>query len=129
MEAMVLLKIRWQIALMFKIWKRHARIDEWRTTKPARILCEISAKLIGLIFQHWILVASAWDSAERSLFKAAQVVLAFAGDLASSHGHPERFHHILTTMAVVIARGSRVQKRQKRPSTVQQLLTLTAGSD
>ena len=51
-EAMVLLKIRWQIELLFKLWKSHGRVDEWRTKKPARIVCEIYAKLIGLVVQH-----------------------------------------------------------------------------
>jgi len=49
---MVLLKIRWQIELLFKLWKSHGRVDEWRTKKPARIVCEIYAKLIGLVVQH-----------------------------------------------------------------------------
>lgn len=126
-EAMVLLKIRWQIELVFKLWKSHGRVDEWRTKKPARILCEIYAKLIGLVFQQWILVASAWDSAERSLFKAAQIVMTYAGDLASTHGCPERFGQVLATLARVIGRLARVNKRQKRPSTAQRLVALTAG--
>jgi len=126
-EAMVLLKIRWQIELVFKLWKSHGYVDEWRTKNPARILCEIYAKLIGLVFQQWILVASAWDSAERSLFKAAQIVMTYAGDLASSHGCLDRLGQVLATLASVIGRLARVNKRQKRPSTAQRLMALTTG--
>lgn len=127
-EAMVLLKMRWQIELLFKLWKSHGHVDEWRTKKPVRILCEIYAKLLGLVFQQWILVASAWDTAERSLFKAAQIVMAYATDLASSRGCREQLETVLMTLASIIGRLARVQKRQKRPSTAQRLLALTAGS-
>lgn len=126
-EAMVLLKIRWQIELLFKVWKSHGRVDEWRTTKPARILCEIYAKLIGLVMHHWLLAASAWTDAERSLFKAAQVVLAYAGDLASAHAYPMQFAQVVATVASVIRRLARMNPRQKRPSTAQRLRALTAG--
>ena len=94
-EAMVLLKIRWHIELLFKVWKSHGRVDEWRTKKPARILCEIYAKLIGLAMHHWLLATSMWTNAERSLFKAAQVVMAYAGNLASAHRHQPRIIDLL----------------------------------
>jgi hypothetical protein len=125
-EAMVLLKIRWQIELVFKVWKRHGRVDEWRTKKPARILCEIYAKLIGLVLHHWLLAASAWTNAERSVFKAAQVVMAYAGDLASAHAGPLQFGRVVATVATVIQRLARMNQRQKRPSTAQRLRTVTA---
>ena len=80
-EAMVLLRIRWQIELLFKLWKSHGRVDEWRTKNPTRMLCEIYAKLLALVFQQWLLVASSWEDPERSLFKAAQIVTSFTAEL------------------------------------------------
>ncbi|WP_345721949.1 IS4 family transposase [Herpetosiphon gulosus] len=51
-EVWALVRVRWQIELLFKLGKSHARLDDWRTTNPARVLGEIDAKLIGLVFQH-----------------------------------------------------------------------------
>ena len=51
-EALTLLRVRWQIELLFKLWKSHAHIDEWRSRKSPRILCELFAKLIGVLILH-----------------------------------------------------------------------------
>lgn len=121
-EAMALLRIRWQIELLFKLWKSHGRVDEWRTKNPTRILCEIYAKLIGLVLQQWILVASNWDDPERSLFKAAAIVASYAAELASVHHCAGRFRRVLMRMARMIARLARTNKRQKTPTTAQRVL-------
>jgi IS4 transposase len=33
-EALVLIRARWQIELLFKLWKSHGNIDEWRSASP-----------------------------------------------------------------------------------------------
>jgi hypothetical protein len=125
-EALVVLKIRWQIELFFKLWKSHGHVDEWRTKKPARILCEIYANLIGLLFQHWLLVVSTWENPERSAMKAAKIVMAYAAELAMAQRDPAHFLTVLLALAQALRRWARIQKRQKRPSTAQRLLALTA---
>ncbi|WP_345724300.1 transposase [Herpetosiphon gulosus] len=87
-EVWALVRVRWQIELLFKfkLWKSHARIDDWHTANPARVLCEIYAKLIGLVFQQWLLAASSWHDPEglRQVYQAptrelAETKLAGAG--------------------------------------------------
>ena len=126
-EAMVLMRIRWQIELLFKLWKSHGRVDEWRTKNPTRILCEVYAKLIGLVFQQWILAASSWADPERSLFKAAQIVASYAAELASAHPCVDQLERVLSSVARVIQRLARTQKRHNPPTTTQRLLEVEAA--
>lgn len=126
-EALVLTRLRWQIELLFKAWKSHGRVDEWRTTNPTRILCEIYAKLLGLVFQQWILAASSWRDPERSLFKAAQIVAAYTAELASAQTEGGQFERVLGRIARAIRRLARTNKRQTTPTTAQRLVALTEG--
>ena len=50
-EALVLLRARWQIEVLFKVWKSQAAVDEWRSEQPWRILCEVYAKLLGMVIR------------------------------------------------------------------------------
>jgi hypothetical protein len=54
-EALVLVRARWQIELLFKLWKDQGLLDESRSQKRWRRLCELYAKLLGLVLQHWLL--------------------------------------------------------------------------
>jgi DDE family transposase len=40
-EAMALMRARWQIELLWKLWKDLGQVDEWQTQNPERILCEL----------------------------------------------------------------------------------------
>jgi len=51
-EILVLLRLRWQIERLFRLWKEHGKIDEWRSKKPYRILCEFYAKMCAMIIQQ-----------------------------------------------------------------------------
>jgi IS4 transposase len=69
-EALVLGRARWQIELLFKLWKRYGSIDESRSAHPWRILCELYAKLLAMVIQHWVLLTTCWRCPDRSLVKA-----------------------------------------------------------
>ncbi len=48
-EALVLLRLRWQIERLFRLWKEHGHIDDWRSKHPWRILCELYGKLAAML--------------------------------------------------------------------------------
>jgi hypothetical protein len=123
-EALILLRVRWQVELLFKLWKSYARVDTWRSRKPWRILCEVYAKLIGAIILHWILLTAVWQRANRSLFKAARAVQKYAVTLLLGLRHPVDLTRILTSMLHCLMATCRVNRRAKQPSTYQLLLDL-----
>lgn len=125
-EALILSKVRWQIELIFKLWKSHGRVDEWRTKKAARVLCEVYAKLLAMLLQQWCFIVGCWAYPDRSLVKAAQVIRDHALALASARGRQELLAETLESLQRILKRTARMNPRHQRPNTYQLLLALTA---
>lgn len=125
-EGMVLVRTRWQIELLFKLWKSHGRVDEVRSRKPWRVLCEVYAKLLTMVVQHWLLLVGCWAYADRSLPKAAQTVRKHALHLASTLHEFGQLCRAITTIHQCLAAGCRMTRRKKHPNTYQLLLAVSA---
>jgi hypothetical protein len=115
-EARRLLRARWQIELLFKLWKSEGQLADSRSHQPDRILCELYAKLIGLVMQHWCLVAGCWAALDRSLTKAGRVVRSYALLLARSLAHPRRLRQTLTDLLAELKICCRVNPRKTHPN-------------
>ena len=126
-EALVLARCRWQIELLFKLWKTYGRIDESRSAQPWRVLCEIYAKLLGMVVQHWILLVCCWSYPDRSLAKASATVRRHALNLAAVIAQRHLVAKNLEILQRCLQRGCRVNRRVQKPSTFQLLLDLTEG--
>ncbi len=119
-ESLVVLTVRWQIERLFRLWKEGGQIDEWRSKKRWRILCEIYAKLAAMLIQHWLIEAGCWQDPQRSLVKAAQVVRREANRLMVGLWDGDLERHI-TGILRSMRSGCRIEKRKQFPSTAQRL--------
>lgn len=120
-EAIVLLRERWQIELLFKLWKQYGQIDEWRTENCWRILCELYAKLIGVLIQHWLIVLFAWQDEQRSLVKLAQVIRDGSLSLIEALAGYHSLHSAILSIARRMRSGCQMNKRKKHPNSAQLL--------
>ena len=128
-EALVLLRARWQIELLFKLWKSHGQVDAWRSAQPWRILCEVYAKLLAMIVQHWVLLVGCWQQPNRSLVKAAQAVQSYAMALLSALSKSSaHVADVLRDIERSLERTARLNSRKKKPSTYQLLLDAPTGA-
>ena len=125
-EVLVLARVRWQIELLFKLWKQDGLVDEWRSTQPWRILSEVNAKLIAVVVQHWVLLVSCWQYPDRSLVQAAQTIRQDQEAVLLARA----LTGVLTLPTAIrqIATGCRLNRRRQAPNTAQLLLMVAAGA-
>jgi hypothetical protein len=124
-QVVIIVRLRWQIELLFKLWKEYGRVDEWRTKKPWRILCEIYGKLIAMVIQHWLLLWGCWHDPHRSLVKAADVVRQSARriiDALHANDPTKQMEQALLAIKREMRSGCRIDMRSAHPNTSQLLL-------
>ncbi len=128
-EALVLVRLRWQVERLCKLWKSAGtQVDQWRTRDPWRALCTVYAKLLAALVQHWLLLAGGWAFGARSLFQAAQAVRTRGAALASALRHgARRLREEIRALQRVIGGSCRIGKHQRRPAAFQLLLALEAA--
>ena len=123
-EAFVLLRWSFQIEFLWNLWKMQGLVDEWHTSNEERILCEVSAKLLGLLLQHWLLLLTCWEDPHRSWINVSEIVRDQTVVLA--HGFAGRLSLTqavrLMCEAIVQAAGRSIAGRSDRPSTSRLLL-------
>jgi Transposase DDE domain len=126
-EALVLARARWQIELLFKLWKDHGKVDESRSADKWRVLCEVYAKLIAMVVQHWVLLVGCWLFADRSLVEAAKTVRKEATCLVGAIRCHARLVEALAAIRRCLTAGCQIDRRKTKPNTYQLLLDPALG--
>lgn len=121
-EVLALARARWQIELLFKLWKSDGQVDESRSAKPYRILCEVYAKLLVMLMQHWVAILCGWQQPNRSWLKTAQTIRQHALSLATALDSEEHMTKVLRTIQACLAKGARLNTRKTKPNLYQLLL-------
>jgi hypothetical protein len=122
-EVVVLYRTRWQIELMFKLWKSHNHLAGYRERwTGVERMALFWGKLIGVVLQHWLLLTSIGADPRRSHWKAAQVIRDWVGMLTRALEDIEDLIRTLGDMAMTIGAIAKKKRQSKRPSLFQLLL-------
>jgi Transposase DDE domain len=116
-QAFALLRARWQIELLFKLWKQDGLLDTWRSTRPWHVLCQVYAKLLAMVVQHWFVLLSCWDDPHHSLSSVAEVLREQLPTLV--HGLCRRLPlgRAIRLMLACVRGACSIPARSTRPST------------
>lgn len=120
-EVVVLYRVRWQIELLFKLWKSHNLVAQHRSTDPVRQLVELYARLTAAIVQHWLILTTLWPDDRLSLTKATRFIRYQLPQLIPDIHNLSRLTETLTRWSHTLLGLARVAKRRSHPSNPQLL--------
>lgn len=124
-EAVRLYRVRWQIELIFKVWKSEAQLDRVAGKHRPRILCELYAKLIGVLLVQRLSSPLRWLKRELSLTKAYQCFQRLAIQFAQSLTALPRLAQVLSLLQERWAKFALKDKRKTQPSSLEALRRMT----
>lgn len=119
-DILSLQRLRWQIELLFKLWKTDLSLDHWRTQQPHQILSTLYAKLLLALIQHWFLLLGCWHLENRSLVKATHAQRQCAFYLLAALPCLAQLSRALRLVLASLSRCV-IAKRKTRPATFQLL--------
>jgi len=122
---LLIARYRWQIELLFKLWKSDLGINRWHTQQPHRILCELYAKLIAAIITHWFMLIGCWHNPRRSMRQAMPSIHSLAWQWANSLHHLNLLKHTLYALQRALSKCS-MDKSNRYPRHFQLLSELYA---
>lgn len=122
-------RIRWQIELIFKLWKGSCGLNQILAWRRERILTELYAKLIGIVIVHFLLAPlripdEVWSEREVSHTRFQQILARFARSFKQSLADVMVLAKTLDQFVLHVERFSLKQKRRQQPNAFFQLAQL-----
>lgn len=130
-QVALLYRVRWQIELVFKLWKSYCGLKHIQDLRRDRVLFELYAQMIGIVLTHFLLAPlrmpqGTMDNREISPFKVREIFQDFARDLIRTLSVLPDFLAVLTKMLKRIERFGFKQKRKKQPNVCHALALASA---
>jgi hypothetical protein len=120
-QVLVMYAVRWQVELIFKVWKSQCALDRVAGRRRERVLTELYAKLIGVVISHFLIAPFRSAEHELSAVKVQHILQRFALRLAQSLGSIEQLVIVLGKIISGCLKSARKDKRRKRLTTLQKL--------
>jgi Transposase DDE domain len=118
-HAFILARIRWQIELIFKLWKSNGAILRSRSANPMRQFCEGIGKLIGVIIAHWSLLVAGWEIDRISPLDALRILRAHVPFLQSALIFHSSITDFFWHLIWEVNGAARIRRRKKTPLAFQ----------
>ena len=118
-QAHLLARTRWQIELLFKLWKSHGKVLISRSADPIRQQCEGYAKLLGVLIAHWVLLVAGWQPHCLGALDALRILRAHITLFHQALARRSRFRSFFHTLTHELAFASPPSKRRNHPLAFQ----------
>jgi Transposase DDE domain len=122
-------RIRWQIELIFKLWKSYCGLNQILARRKERVLTELYAKMIGIVIVHFLLAPlripdEIWSEREVGNVRFQQILTRFARSFKPSLADLSPLAKTLDDFFCHVERFALKQKRRQQPNAYAQLAQL-----
>jgi Transposase DDE domain len=118
-QAHVLARTRWQIELLFKLWKSQGKLLVSGSADPIRQQCEGYAKLLGVLVAHWLLLVSGGQHDALGALDARRGIGSHIPLLMRVFSQPALWHLLFDWLGDDLHHAPHLSKRRKVPLAFQ----------
>lgn len=120
-QVTLLYRVRWQIELVFKLWKSYAGMNQIAKWRGERVLTELFAKMIGIVLTRFLIARlrmpeGAWSNREISAIQVRKIFARFARQMNQIVSNSHDLVLLLDEMLQQIMCFGFKQKRRKKPN-------------
>ncbi len=112
-QVVILYAVRWQIELIFKVWKSECELDRVAGQHRARVLSELYAKLIGMVILQFLLAPFRNGEREMSAVKVVRTLQHHVRHVIEHPGDREQLAQVLRDLAQRFLKCGMKDKRQR----------------